>query len=189
MVPAAPAENRYTSERYFALVDEGALHPDDPVELLDGVIVAMAPPNPRHAAATTRTGDALRDAIGKRAVIRVQMPLIAGPYSVPEPDVAVVPGRHADYDDAHPTTALLVVEVGDSSLIQDRLTKAAIYAAAGIPEYWIINLRDDCVDVFRSPEPPHRRYAETCVAHRGERLEPLSLAGLSVAVNDLLPGS
>jgi len=132
MVPPAPSGSRYTRERYFALVEEGLLRADDRVELLEGMIVATSPQNPRHASATTRVYDALREALGRRAVIRVQLPLIAGAYSVPEPDVAVVPGRPADYDDAHPTTALLVVEVADSSLVEDRLTKAAIYAAADI---------------------------------------------------------
>jgi len=68
---------------------------------------------------------------------------------VPKPDTAVVGGRIADYDRAHPTTALLVVEVADSSLKQDRPTKRTIYAAAGIPEYWIVNLPDDCVEIRR----------------------------------------
>jgi Uma2 family endonuclease len=188
MVPVTPAEVRYTAERYFALVDEGALHPDDRVELLEGVVVGMAPQAPRHASATRRADRTLRDAIGRRAVVSVQAPLVVGPYSVPEPDVAVVPGHEADYDDAHPTTALLVVEVADSSLIQDRLTKAAIYAAANIPEYWIVNLRDDRVEVFRSPDPAGRRYREIGAAGRDERIDLAALPGATVAVGDLLPG-
>ena len=189
MVQRAPAESRYTSERYFALVDAGSLRADDRVELLEGVIVAMSPQNPRHASATTRVHDALREALGRRAVIRVQLPLIAGAYSVPEPDVAVVPGQPADYDDGHPTTALLVVEVADSSLVEDRLTKATIYAAANIPELWVVNLRDECVEVFRRPDSEGRRYTETRVFHRPERIELTAFPGTTVAVEDLLPGS
>src|SRR5437870_6407726 len=112
----------------------------------------MAPENPRHAVATEKTAEALRGAVGGRAAIRVQHALHLGAHSVPEADVAVVPGRHDDYVRAHPRTAILVVEVADTSLIQDRLSKAAIYAAAGIPEYWIINLRDDRVEMFRAPD-------------------------------------
>src|SRR6266446_7761345 len=171
MTQPAQAESKYTSEAYFGLVDGRVLHPDDRVELLEGVIVAISPQNPPHASAIAQVDDALRGAIGKRAVVRVQSPLITGPYSVPEPDVAIVPGRLADYYTAHPTTALLVVEVADSSLLQDRLTKAAVYASASIPEYWIVNLRDDCVEVFRAPEPALHRYAQATVAHRGERLD------------------
>jgi Uma2 family endonuclease len=115
--------------------------------------------------------------------------LVVGTYSVPEPDVAVVSGQAADYDDAHPTTALLVVEVADSSVAEDRLTKAAIYAAANIPEFWIVNLRDDCVEVFRTPDAPARRYVETSVVHRGVHLEMVASEAAAIAVADLLPGS
>lgn len=87
----------------------------------------------------------------KQAVIRVQLPFIAGPYSAPEPDVAVVPGHEADYDSRHPTTALLIVEIADTSLPQDRLSKARIYAAANCPEFWVLNLRDDCLEYFVLP--------------------------------------
>jgi Uma2 family endonuclease len=94
----------------------------------------------------------------------------------------------ADYDDAHPRAALLVVEVADSSLVQDRLTKAAICAAAAIPEYWIVNLENDRVEVFRSPEPSARYYRETRVAGRGEEIELVAVPGATVAVDGLLPG-
>jgi Uma2 family endonuclease len=187
MAPSAPAETRYTSDRYFALVDDGILRADDRVELLEGVVVAMSPQNPRHASATSHVDYALRKAIGDRAVVRVQLPFIAGPYSVPEPDVCVVPGPMSDYDDRHPTSALLVVEVADSSLIQDRVTKAAIYAAAGVPEYWIVNLSDDRVEVFQAPDQKLRRYQATRLVGRGEYLDVASLPGASVGVSDILP--
>src|SRR2546422_10913047 len=107
--PAGTVPERYTADGYFALVDEGVLQPDDAVELLEGVIVAMAPEGVRHAAAISRVGEAIRDAVAKRAVVREQHPFIAGVYSVPEPDVALVPGCLEDYDTAHPRAALLVV--------------------------------------------------------------------------------
>src|SRR5881296_2216205 len=183
---AAPPETRYTSERYLALVDAGALGPDDKVELLEGEIVVMAPEGPRHEVAIDKAADALRVAVAGRAAVRVQHSVHAGARSVPEPDIAVVPGRH-DYARARPRTALLVVEVSDGSLARDRLRKAPVYAAAGIPEYWIVNLRDDVVEVSRAPERAARRYTETRVAQRGERLELVALPGTSVAVDDLLP--
>jgi len=187
MGQSAPVEARYTSHAYFDLVETGDLHADDRVELLEGVIVAMSPQNPRHASATTRVDTALRQTVAGRAVVRVQLPLITGAYSVPEPDVAVVPGQDSDYDDVHPTAALLVVEIADSSLLQDRLTKAAIYAAAGIPQYWLVNLRDDCVEVFSAPSSGMRSYAERRVARRGERLDVAALPGAFVHVDDMLP--
>ncbi|MGH2361962.1 MAG: Uma2 family endonuclease, partial [bacterium] len=86
-------------------------------------------------------------------------------------------------------TALLIVEVADSSLIQDRLTKAAIYAAADVPEYWLVNLRDDCVEVSRSPSAHARQYAESRIARRGERITLVALPDASVLVDELLPGT
>lgn len=181
----------FTSERYFRLVDEGLLAPDDRVELLEGVVVAMAPQNAPHAAEIAQIHAALVAALAAAPEagvhIRSQLPLVAGRSSVPEPDFALVAGRPGDYRDRHPHTAALVIEVADSSLPQDRLTKSRIYAGAGIPEYWIVNLRDDCIEVFRGADRERRVYRDTATARRGEALEPSSLAGARVAVADLLP--
>ena len=185
--PAVPA--RWTTAQFLRLVDEGVLGPDDKVELLEGVIVAMAPSNVRHDGALGLVSQALFRAIGDRAVVRVQLSFVGGSHSLLEPDVSVVPGTARDYEGARPTRALLVMEVSDSSLKQDRLTKAAIYAAAGVPEYWIVNLRDDCVEIRREPAVADRRYERVAVARRGEALEPTALPGVRVAVDDLLPRS
>jgi len=193
MAHAARAEPNaaggFTKERYFRLVTDGVLSPDDRVELLEGVVVAMAPQGPRHEVAGDLVAEALRRVIGTRAAVRVERSLVAGRRSVPQPDVAVVPGRLRDYVRSRPTTALLVVEVADASLPQDRITKAWIYAGAGIPEYWIVNLRDDQVEVFRQPDRRGRLYRERRIARPGERLDLVSLPGATVAVDDLLPAA
>ena len=188
-IPAPQPEpgGPFTVERYFALVDEGVLAPDDRVELLEGVVVAMAPQNTPHASGVARANIALIEAIGRRAVVRTQLSFIAGPYSVPEPDVAVVPGRYEDYDDAHPQSAILVVEVADSSLKQDRLTKARIYSAAEVPEYWIVNVVHDQVEVYRDPDRQARRYRRVTIAQRGDRLTPIEFPDVAIRVDDLLP--
>jgi Uma2 family endonuclease len=185
--PARDPVGLFTVERYFALVDDGVLAPDDRVELLEGVVVAMAPQNTLHASGVARVSEALIEAIRRRAVVRTQLSFVAGPYSVPEPDVAVVPGRHVDYDAAHPRTALLVVEIADSSIKQDRLTKAMIYAAAAVPEYWIVNIRAQQVEVHRDPEPTARRYRSTTVLERGRLLPLVAFPDTTVVVDDLLP--
>ncbi len=177
----------YTVDAYFGLVHDGILSEDDRVELLDGVIVAEPPMDPPHASGITYVTKALMGAVGDRAVVRVQAPFIANPFSVPEPDAAVVPGEVSDYLDRHPSEAFLVVEVSDSSLPQDRLSKSRIYAGAGVPDYWILNLRNGCVEVFRAPDPEQRVYGARAVARSGERLELVALPGASVAVDDLLP--
>jgi Uma2 family endonuclease len=113
-------------ERYLGLAQAGALAHDDRVELLEGVVVAMTPRTPVHDSCVTRATLALVRAVAGRAVVRTQCALIAGRHSVPEPDVAVVPGSPGDYDSRHPDAALLVVEVAESPLPQDRIAKAAI---------------------------------------------------------------
>jgi Uma2 family endonuclease len=177
----------YSVESYFGLVRSGDLSPDDHVELLDGVIVGEPPQDPPHASAITRLTRAVGDAIGKSGVIRVQLPLIAGPFSVPEPDLAVVAGSPSDYDTRHPTAALLIVEASLSSLPQDRLSKQRIYAAAACPEYWIVNLRDDCVEVYRQPDVEARIYQTRFVVRRGDEIEPVALSNARIRIDDLLP--
>ncbi len=183
--PAVPA--RWTTEQFLRLVDEGVLGPEDKVELLEGVIVAMAPSNVGHDGAVGLVSQALFRAVGQSATVRVQLSLVAGPHSLLEPDVTVVPGVARDYARRRPTTALLVVEVSDTSLKQDRLTKAAIYAAAHIPEYWIVNLRDQCVEVRRDPATDERRYRNVVVARGGETIALTGLPAVRVTVADLLP--
>src|SRR5437773_8329810 len=124
--PAAPP--RWTVEQYLRLVDDGVLGPDDKVELLEGVIVAMAPANLPHDAGVVRITHALFRAVGDRAVVRVQLSLKTGAYSLPEPDAAVVSGRIEEYDDERPTPAPLVVAASDTSLRQGRRTHRALYA-------------------------------------------------------------
>jgi len=189
LAPAQPSEPaRLTVERYLGLVEAGVLSEDDRVELLAGVIVAMTPGNPPHDTGVTRATYALVRAVAERAVVRTQCSLVLGRYSLPEPDVAVVSGSVDDYETRHPETALLVVEVADSSLQQDRLTKSGIYAAAAIPEYWIVNLRALVLEVMRDPEPARARYRDVRTLRGGARVELAALPGVVVAVADLLPG-
>jgi len=183
--PVSPG--RYTVEEYFSLVDGGVLGPDDRVELLEGVIVPMAPHDAPHAAGVTRAHEAIRSAVAGRAVVRCQLSFLAGAGSVPEPDLLVAPGTLADYDHQHPCRALLVVEVADSSLKSDRLTKAAIYAKAGVPDFWLVNLPGRCIELYRVPDPPFGVYRDVRMARPGERLALVALPGALVAVDDLLP--
>jgi Uma2 family endonuclease len=183
--PGLPA--RCSVDEFFGLVDRGLLHPDDRVELLEGVVVAMVAENPWHATGVRLVASALQRAVGEKAFVDQQHCLVLGTLSVPQPDVAVLPGRLLDYATRHPRSALLVVEVADSTLVQDRLTKAGIYAAAGIPEYWIVSRRDDLVIVSAQPEPAERRYAGARLFPRGESITLAALPDVSVAVDDLLP--
>lgn len=183
--PGLPA--RCTADEFFALVGRGMLDPDDRVELLEGVVVAMASENPWHASGVRLVSAALARAVGERAFVDQQHCVILGELSVPEPDVTVLPGQLSDYFSQHPRTAFLVVEVADSTLVQDQLTKSGIYAAASIPEYWIVSRRDDRIIVSTQPIPSERRYALTRLFSRGETITLSALPEVVVAVADLLP--
>ncbi len=186
--PIEPSEpTRISASEYFRLVEMGVLEEDDRVELLEGVIVAMTPPNPPHATAVTKTTYALMRAVAERALVRTQCDFVASAWSVPEPDVAIVPGEADDYAGSHPSRALLLVEVSDSSVKQDRLSKSRIYAAANIPEYWIVNLRESVVEVLRDPDPATALYRDLRTVRAGDELELVALPGAHVAVADLLP--
>jgi Uma2 family endonuclease len=118
------------------------------------------------------------------------MPLIIDPDSEPEPDLAVVQGIPDDYSDHHPASALLVIEVADSSLSLDRDRKRSLYARVGIPEYWIVNLTERCLEVYREPvsaagQPARYRTSQRLAAT--DRITPLARPGAWVSVADLLP--
>lgn len=176
----------YTVDEYFALVETGQLAEDDRVELLEGVIVGKTPQTPQHAAVIRLVDRALDSAFGGDLVMS-QRPFIASSRSAPEPDVIVVRGQIRDYMERHPSEALLVVEVAHSSLAQDRLTKSRIYAAAGVTEYWIVNLPEEVLEVYRSPDREARLYGETTVLNRAAAVTPLHAPDAQIPVADLLP--
>jgi Uma2 family endonuclease len=183
----AASDGRITRERYWQLVADGTIGPEDRVELLDGLIVAISPPAAAHEAALGQLSRLLFVGLAPHLSTRVQLPLEIGACTTTEPDIAVVEGFAETYETANPTSALLVVEVADSTVSQDRLTKGPLYAAADIPEYWIVNLRDGCVEIHRKPVAEERRYSERIIAGSGDRLQSSCLGERTIAVNDILP--
>lgn len=186
MATTESGEGRITRERYWQLVADGTIGPEDRVELLDGVIVAKAPPDATHELALMQLSRFLFVGLGPELSTRVQLPLEVGPCSTTEPDIAIVEGYAETYATTNPTTAVLVVEVADSTVSQDRLTKGPLYAAAGIPEYWIVNLRDGHVEIHRKPIATERRYAERIVAGPGDRLQSACLKDRMIPVSEIL---
>jgi len=166
---------------FEALIGLG-LFLDERVELIDGMLVTMSPQTARHAAVIERLTHKLISALGERARVRVQLPLALGDLAEPEPDLAVVPW--AEYDGGHPRSALLVVEVAESSLAVDRGRKADLYAESGIPEYWLVNLTTDVVEVHSNPV--RGCYASVAERRRGASLSPLGFADVTIAVADIL---
>lgn len=189
---SAPAiqTKRWTRQEYDRMAEAGILHPDERVQLIEGEIVTMTPPNSLHAVTIGKTQHALDRLYGPNIWVRVRMPVIIDPDSEPEPDLAVVADSPRDYVNEHPRTALLIVEVADTTLSLDRDRKRPIYARAGIPEYWIVNLVERCLEVYRDPvtlsgQPSSYRISITLTS--SERIAPLAVPSASVAVADLLP--
>jgi Uma2 family endonuclease len=177
---------RFTVDEYYRMAESGVFAPDERVELVEGVVYRMSPEGKRHVAAIELASDRFRELLAGRHRIRSQHPLSLSVEAEPEPDVAIVenPDPRA-YLDSHPQTALLVIEVSESSLEYDLTVKAKQYSKAGIPEYWVINLVDDVVEVFRSPKP--EGYREHVTKRPGERIQPVALEGLFIDVDHLIP--
>jgi Uma2 family endonuclease len=167
---------------YDRLVDLGVFE-DEKIELLCGVLVEMSPQGTRHAAVGRRLTELLMFALGRRAMVGCQFPFAAGEFSEPEPDIAVTP--RSDDESEHPARAFLIIEVAESSIRKDRGLKAAIYAAAGVPEYWVVDLNQNHIEIFTGPGPDG--YAERRRAARGERLRLVEFPDVELAVDEILP--
>jgi Uma2 family endonuclease len=146
--------SRLTVDQYEAMAEAGILTERDRVELVDGLLVKKLAKNPAHSVAARAVAEALARLIPGGYFVTREDPIRIGPASEPEPDAAVVRGRSRDYARRHPDAAqsALVVEVSDSSLNLDRTEKLRIYAAGGIPIYWIVNLVDDRLEIHSRPE-------------------------------------
>lgn len=154
------------------------------IELLDGELVVREPKGSRHETAVGLVEDALRQAFGA--------PLALDDVSEPEPDVSVVQGARRDYRESHPSRAVLVVEVAQSSLMFDRTRKTRAYARNGIAEYWIVNLVDRVLEVFRDPghdpvDPTHPGYRQLLRLPPAATVSPLAAPAHPISVTDLLP--
>lgn len=143
---------RMSVAQYHAIINSGALTENDPVELLQGWIVRKMPKKPRHSTVTRIIRRLLADFVPEGWYVDSQEPITTAD-SEPEPDVVVIRGTELDYLARHPQPqdVGLVVEVGDTTLAQDRTLKKRLYAAAAIPVYWLINLPDNQVEVYSQP--------------------------------------
>lgn len=183
---------RFKRVEYERLAEMGIFQPGERLELIDGLLVVREPQNSPHATAVMLALHALQTAFGRGWHVRVQLPIALDDDSEPEPDAAVVPGEPRDYRAAHPSHPALVVEVADASLALDRRYKAHLYARARVIDYWIVNLVDRIVEVYREPiasesAPYGARYASVVLARPPEAITPLASPHARVAVADLLP--
>jgi Uma2 family endonuclease len=184
---------RWTREEYYKMGEIGFFE-DKRVELIEGEVIEMSPIYSPHATSVTLAGEVLREIFGKGWVIREEKPLSLGANSDPEPDIALVAGKIRDFEKAHPSTAALVIEVADSSLSYDRTRKASLYAKAGIPDYWFLNLQGRQIEVHRRPIADGAAefgfsYGDKMIFKEGDSVRPLAKPKASIAVADLLPQS
>lgn len=178
---------RFSREQYYRLGELGFFD-GKRVERIHGEIVEMSPIGWPHVVGTTKTADALNAIFAGRAWINQGNP-IPTDDSDPQPDVMVVPGRIEDYAD-HPTHALLIVEVADTTLARDTMVKACLYAGAGIAEYWVLDLNHRELLVFRDPatRPDGAAEYRTRLAFdASQSVSPLAAPTASIRVADLLP--
>jgi Uma2 family endonuclease len=187
-----PTPRRWTKAEYHRMGELGWFH-GQRVELIEGEVMVLSPQRFLHYSSTDRTAEVLRGAFGPGFWVRVQAPLDLRAASEPEPDVSVVAGSREDYQ-AHPTTALLLVEVSDTTLANDRRRKGSLYASAGIADYWIVNLVERRLEVYRNPVPdasyPYgHRYAMVSSLTEADSVSPLAAPQVQIAVADLLPKS
>ncbi len=152
MMPAIIERHTFTVDEYHRMAETGILTENDRVELINGEIIAMSPINSPHAGHVKRINAFFTRLFGAKVVISVQDPLAIGNISEPEPDVMLLKPRDDFYANAHPqpNDVYLLIEVADSSLKLDRKVKLPLYASAGVPEVWIINLADQQVEIYRA---------------------------------------
>jgi len=176
-----------TVQEYHRMAEAGILDADERVELIDGYILKMAAKGTAHSSATTRTAKLMEQLLAGQVWIRVQEPIRLNNYSEPEPDIAVVQIDPLDYADHHPTVSevYLVIEVADSSLQKDCGLKAKAYARSHILDYWVLDITERKLHVFRSPSQDG--YESETVLLEDAVISPLQFPDAIAIVRDLLP--
>ena len=188
-----PRRRQFTAAEFWRMYDLGFFN-DQRVELIGGEIVTNMPQSNWHAIGISLMQSALQAAFGPAHWVRVQNSLDLTPLFVPDPDLAVILGTPLLFrgQRTNPTSALLVVEVSETTLATDRGRKASLYAAAGIADYWILNIADSTLEVRRDPRPDITQdfgfgYATLTTLTAADFATPLAAPAARIAVADLLP--
>jgi Uma2 family endonuclease len=176
----------FTVDEYHRMGEAGIFHPEARLELIEGEIIEMSPPGIRHVACVNRATALFTSRLAARAMVSVQNPLLLSRYTEPQPDLVLAKPRANFYSDRRLSweDTLLAIEISDSTLSFDRKRKMPLYAAAGVPELWIENLRNDVVLVFRDPTP--QTYATSLTFERGQSFSPSAFPDLVLSIEDLL---
>jgi Uma2 family endonuclease len=176
----------FTVDEYYRMAEVGILTPEDRVELIDGEIIEMSPIGSRHLGCVNRAIDLLTAAFRGRAVVSPQHPVRLSNYTEPQPDLALLKFRPDFYAGKTPAAedALLVLEVSDTSLHYDQNVKLPRYAAAGVVEVWIENLKQDVLLVCR--DPSGSTYQTTLTLQRGDSVFVAAFPDMVFKIEDFL---
>lgn len=179
------ARRLFTVEEYHQMAEAGILHEDDHTELIHGEIIYMSPIGNHHAAIVRRLANLLTPRLAPQVIVDVQNPVRIGDHSEPEPDIMILPFRDDYYASTGvtPKDVLLLIEVSDSTLRQDRNVKLPLYATAGIPEVWIVDVNKQQLEVYRQPNED--RYQSMQTLTRDDTVAATQFS-LSVQVRELI---
>lgn len=179
--------HRFSIKDYYRLAEAGILKPDERVELLRGRIFTMSPVGYRHSYAVQQLNEFFSQRARKRWLVRLQDPIRLPDGSEPQPDFALLQPDKEIYKLTHPLPEhiFLLIEVADSTLLTDRADKLSLYARGGIPEFWIVNLEDDCIEVHL--EPAGDIYRRRVIARRGTPIAPAVFPDTTLDPADVLP--
>jgi len=186
-VSAVMNRRRFTVAEYYGMGEAGIIRPDERTELIEGEIIVMPPIGPGHAAGGSRVERSFMQRLGGRAVVRGQYPIHLPDDTEPQPDIVLARPDPDDYRAAHPhpEDIFLVVEICDTTLAHDREVKLPLYARAGIPETWLMNLPDDRIEVYRDPAPDG--YRSITLVPRDDTVTPLAFPDTTIPCAELLP--
>ena len=179
-------KRRFTVDECLAMLEAGVLHEDDRIELMDGVLIYMAPINVPHLRGTDYSTRSLVISLGNRAMVRVQGSIMLNDHTMPQPDIAVLRMRSLeDMERDSASDVYWIIEFSDSSLEYDLGVKLARYAESGIPEVWVGNLRAREVIVHTEPSGSEYLAVRTCRA--GQSISPQAFPDVALAVDDFMP--
>ena len=186
VVDVEPARRRFTRSEYHRMAEVGILHHDERLELICGDIVKKLTQGRRHRAFVDNLNQMLVMRLGGLAIVSVQMPIVLSDDTEPEPDVQLLRRRAVPYKEreADASDVLLLIEVAESSLAYDRSTKLKLYAAAGIPEYWVVDCVAESIEVHRAPGPDGYRDVVR-VAGADAAVEPQAFPGVVLALREI----
>jgi len=180
------ARHLFTVAEYERMGQVGIFPEDERVELVCGEIIQMSPIGERHAACVDFLAELVTLRLRRSVIVRVQNPIQLDDYSEPQPDISILKRRDDFYRHAHPRPddVLVVIEVSDTTLEFDRKVKVPLYARAGIPETWLVNLPEECIEVYGDPEGGEYRAVRSYT--RGRRLQSHTLPSLRLLVSKVL---